>query len=210
VKPVYLTLAPLLDGENGLYLVVQSTYILAMFFLMTTFAPSQSVWGYGRLQIALCATAITLTCLFFAAAHMPVTSYRVELYRGEWQVIAFTQVVNLYSAWAAICILNALRRTRALTRRATAVKRSAYALITLAFCAGLITVIERVVMQGLASHLGSSFLLERFDGALVVIALLGLTLGLLLLFCTRPRAEQARPARSQVTWLADHDRNRGN
>ncbi|UAJ81776.1 hypothetical protein IT072_20750 (plasmid) [Leifsonia sp. ZF2019] len=184
VKPIYLAIDPAIGGNNSLYLVVQLTFVIAMFFLTSSFAPTRHPITPGSLTswsgVALATVTLALVCILFSLAEMPTTAYRVEPYREEWQVLAFTQLVNVYSAGCAILVI---RRANARVRVSPQpiMQRLGCSLVGVGFAIGLLTAIERLTLVGLTMTTRATAL-EGLDGALVVATCLSLVVGFALLF----------------------------
>jgi len=185
-RTVYLALDPLLGGGNALYLTVQLTWVLAMFFMKVAFVPDERT-SHGRRRFFLpdvwvLLTFITLITGFFFLSSMPETAYRVAPYRTEWTVIAFTQLVNIYSAGCAILIVKNSLTLIKVTHRPRA-RRIGFAALCAGFSLGLITFMERIVLAPFSPSMSNETrtLVETIDGGIVLSTTLFIVVGFLLL-----------------------------
>ncbi len=185
-RAVYIALDPLLGGGNALYLIVQLTWVLAMFFMKIAFVPDERT-NHDRPRFLLpdvwvLVAFITLIMVFFFLSSMPETAYRVGPYRTEWTVIAFTQLVTLYSAGCALLIVKNSFTLMRVTHRPLA-RRLGFAAVCAGFSFGLVAFVERIAFAFFsvsASHETRTHV-EALDGGIVVATTFFIVVGFLLL-----------------------------
>lgn|GEM_PF-2897951 len=211
---VYPTLDPVLGGGNTLYLAVQLMWILAMFFLKLAFVPNTRTDSerhrFFLPDVWVLLTFITLITALFLLSPMPETAYRVAPYRTELTVVAFTQLVNVYSAMcAAVIVKNSLALVR-LTPRPVA-RRVGFAAICAGFSCGLIAFTERIAFAAFSVRASNEMraLVETLDGGVVVGTVLFIVVGFLLLAIgsAQRRDSGSTGKTSPISWKAAANSN---
>ncbi len=200
-KPVYLAIDPLVGGGNITYLLVQLTFLYAMFCMKVAFLPGsrlsgRSAWAHLDTWVAFAfATAITT---LFLASDTPVTAYRVDPYRAHWSVAAYTQLVNIYSAGCGFLIIQQASHLVAAPTQ-TRLRRAGTLALIAGFAIGVITAIERLALQALLleeSHPTTSTV-GAVEGALVAISMLLIVAGFALAFAGHRTTRTPTDARGE-------------
>jgi hypothetical protein len=185
-RTIYLALDPLLGGTNGLYLTVQLTWVLAMFFMKVAFVPDKHANDERRrfslLDVWILLAFIALITAFFLLSSMPETAYRVAPYRTEWTAIAFTQLVNIYSAGCAFLIVKNCLTVIKVTPRPR-MRRMGFGAVCAGFALGLVAFTERIAFAPFS--IGASgetrTQLETIDGGIVALCTTLIVVGFLFL-----------------------------
>lgn len=196
---IYQSLDPLFGGANHAYLLVQLTFLFGLFFVKNAFLPDpQRIKAGSRFPVsaAECAVAVgfgVLVTVFFFLSELPVTDFRVESYRLQPTVLAFTQLVNVYIGLSSYQ-LAALTLKR--SRRLSGARRVYYAVMSFGFLIAVIAVIERLVaaLASLTTNQLPAPIYQTVDGIFVLLALLlctGAALGLAVVYRAQRKAGQA-------------------
>jgi hypothetical protein len=181
-RGIYEAVDPVLGATNVVYLLVQLTFVASMLFMKAALVPHVSSDGtttqYRRIDVAVVLTAIILITIFFLAASTPISAYRVEPYRSLWQIVVATQIVNVYSVYAAIPII---RETlfKARSSRQTPSVRAGSTLLCIGFSVGVITAVARFVLL-IPSMTGNPDLqssLRTIDGYFVAVTVVFIVAG---------------------------------
>lgn len=178
---VYVAVDRAFGGLNYMYLGVQVTWLLAMGWFYIAIVPSVQL----RLitHLAVTAAAIAFTCGFFFAGPQHETTYRLLSYRNEPNVLAFTMVVNIYSAYCAIYVVRALHRAVRATYAGP--RKVGLLILQIGFAVGLGTFCERLLIALFGE--AENPLAVAADGLLVVITTTGIAAGALTLVLTYRR-----------------------
>lgn len=171
-QPVYLAVDILLGGRNVTYLLVQLSFVFAMFSMKVAFLPGarlsgRSAWTHLDTWLVL-AVAVAITVLWLVS-DTPITAYRVDPYRAQWSVSAYMQLVNVYSAACGLLIVRQARHLFAAPGQ-TRTRRMGVAALMAGFAIGVFTAVQRLALHGLALAEPSptTSAIGTIDGALVV------------------------------------------
>ncbi|WGD38511.1 hypothetical protein [Lysinibacter sp. HNR] len=147
-------------GKNRVYLAVQLFFLFGMFFLKATF------FKPGLLDILFALVAITLILVFFSASDTPQTFRRVEPYRKQRAVIAYTQTLNLYAAAVAATTIGNL-----LTPPPT----PGQIILSIGLLLGIVTVVVRFLAEAVLRSRPPIF--RKIDKALIPTTMLLIAVG---------------------------------
>lgn len=146
---IYEFVDPIVGATNVVYLLVQLTFVAAMFFMKASLAPRVSSDGriqqFPRADVVLVIATIVLVTVCFLAAPTPISAYRVGPYRELWQIIIATQLVNIYSAYTAIAIVRETLFKARSPRQPRSV-RIGSAILCLGFTIGVATALTRFML----------------------------------------------------------------
>lgn len=193
---VYQGVDQLMGGANHAYLLVQLTFLFGLFFLKNAFLPDRRKSATGsKFPIAALECGIALvfgigvTVLFFLS-DIPVTDFRVESYRLQPTVIAFTQLVNIYIGVSSYQLAT---RTLKLSRTHQGLRRGSYALMSFGLLISCIAIVERLVAGAvsIATDTLPAGIYQAVDGVFVVAALLLCTIAVLGLAIDRRNGRRA-------------------
>ena len=192
-ESVYLGVDAVLGGANMAYLLVQLSFLFAMFAMKVAFLPGarlsgRSGWAHLDTWLAI-AFAVAISALF-VVSDTPESAYRVDPYRSLWTVSAFIQLVNIYSAACGLLIVRQARHLLAAPGQSWPRKAGVAALMA-GFAVGVFTAVQRLALHGLV--LGEAHptvsTIGSIDGALVVLSMSLIITGFGLAFAGHRRSQ---------------------
>jgi hypothetical protein len=148
---VYLAVDAVLGGWNVAYLMVQLSFLFAMFAMKVAFLPGgrlagRSGWMHLDTWLAIM-FALAIVALFLAS-DSPVSAYRVDSYRSQWSVSAYIQLVNIYAAACGLLIVRQARHLLAAPGQA-GLRRAGVAALMAGFAVGVFMAVQRLALHGL-------------------------------------------------------------